>query len=97
LTQLKTRQIVSSLTSKGFREAAGDHQRFIYYFEGRKTEIRTMVSRGSREIGDGLIHAMARQTKLSKEEFVELVSCTLGSIGYAEKLRAVGLDLRPAA
>ena len=96
MTTLKTRQIVQSLSSKGFREVDGNHRRLVYYFGGRKTEVRTKVSHGSKEVSDGLIHAMAQQTRLSKSDFVELITCTLDADGYAEKLRAAGIDLDPA-
>lgn len=97
MTQIKTRIVHSGLLNKGFQEAEGDHRRLIFYFQGRKSEVRTMISHGSREIGDGLIHAMAQQTKLSKSDFVDLVSCTLSTDGYAEKLRASGVNLDPVA
>ncbi|MGD1099618.1 MAG: hypothetical protein ABR888_04665 [Thermoplasmata archaeon] len=95
MTQIKTRLVATGLMNKGFREADGDHRRLIFYFEGRKTEVRTKVSHGSREISDGLIHAMAQQTKLSKGDFIDLVTCTLSEDGYAEKLRASGVNLDP--
>ena len=97
MTQLKPRVVESGLTSKGFRPSEGDHSRFVFHYGGRKTEIRTMVSHNSRDIGDELIHRMARQTRLTKADFVELVSCTLSEEEYVTKLRTAGVDLSPAA
>ena len=97
MTQLKPRTVESNLTRKGFRQTEGDHSRFVFYFEGRKTEIRTMVSHNSRDIGDELIHRMAKQVRLSKNEFVELASCTMGEEAYTARLRAVGVRLEAAA
>ena len=73
MTRLKTRSIVSSLTRKGFVEVDGDHRRFIYYSDGKKTEIWTKVSHNSGDLGEHLIHEMARQTRLSKPDFLALV------------------------
>ncbi len=97
MTQLKPRVVESALTNKGFRRAVGDHMRFVFYHDDRKTEIRTMVSHNSREIGDELIHQMARQTRLTKGDFVELVSCTLSEADYITRLRAAGVNLDPVA
>jgi predicted RNA binding protein YcfA (HicA-like mRNA interferase family) len=97
MTQLKPRVVENALASKGFRVVEGDLHRFVFYFEDKKTEIRTKVSHNSRDLGEELIHLMARQTKLSKGDFVELVSCTLSGEGYVTKLRAAGVRLEPAA
>ncbi len=96
MTQLRPRLVRNALTSKGFRLSEGDHARYVFYFEGRKTDIRTMLSNNSRDIGDELIHRMAVQTRLSKSDFVNLVSCTLSENEYVQKLKAAGVDLNPA-
>lgn len=96
MTQLKPRVVERGLTSKGFRPSEGDHLRFVFYYGGKKTEIRTMVSHNSRDIGDELIHRMATQTRLSKSDFVELISCTLSEVEYIAKLRTAGINLAPA-
>ena len=75
----------------------GDHRRFVYYSEGKKTEIRTMVSHNSRDVGDDLIHQMARQTRLTKSDFVALVECSLSGEGYRAKLVEAGVKLDPAS
>lgn len=97
MTILRARAIVSSLTSKGFREVDGDHKRLVYYSGGKKTEVRTKVSHSSRDVGEDLIHQMAKQTRLSKPEFVDLVECTMAGDVYREKLRSHGVNLEPVA
>lgn len=96
MTRLRPRAIVSSLTSKGFVEVDGDHRRFVYYSGGKKTEIRTKISHNSRDLGEDLIHEMAKQTRLSKMDFVALVECSLSAEGYRSKLLEAGVRLEPA-
>lgn len=97
MTTVKPRIVSAALTNKGFREVDNDHHRFILYHGNQKTEIRTMVSHSSRELGEELIHRMARQLKLSKPDFLELVGCTLGGAEYLQKLRDAGVHLEDTA
>jgi len=90
LTVLKTREIIASLTSKGFVRSNTDHAFLILYVGEKKTSIRTKVSFGQREIGDDLIAKMSRQTKLKKKLFLELIDCQLTADGYLEELRKSG-------
>lgn len=91
MTVLKPRVVISALTSKGFRESEGDHRYLTLYVNGVKQSIWTKVSRGSRKsIGEGLIHQMARQTKLDKPQFLKLVQCPMKSDEYLEILRGKG-------
>lgn len=77
--------IISALTRKGFQRGKGNHKYLIYHhIDGKKSIVKTMVSHGSggQTIGDGLLSQMARQVRLEKESFLELVDCTLDQIGY---------------
>ncbi len=56
-----------------------------------------MVSHNSRDVGDDLIHQMARQTRLTKSDFVALVECSLSGEGYRAKLVEAGVKLDPAS
>lgn len=85
---LDRRAVESALLAKGFRLRESRHRRFIYYAsDGRKTPVWTMVSHGSRrDIGDGLLRTMARQCKLTRREFDDLVACPLSRDQYEAKL-----------
>lgn len=77
--------IIANLTGKGFEVVDGDHIFLVYRrTDGLKTAIRTKVSRGSshKDISDSILGQMAKQVRLSKKTFLELVDCTLNQIGY---------------
>jgi hypothetical protein len=82
--------IVANLTSKGFEIGSGDHIFLIYRrADGQRTAIRTKVSRGTshRDVSDVILGHMAKQVKLPKKSFLELVDCTLGQVGYEELVK----------
>jgi predicted RNA binding protein YcfA (HicA-like mRNA interferase family) len=87
----KVRQVISALKGKGFTEDRdGDHIFLIYEtIEGRKTTIRTRVSHqpGGGDIGDNLLGKMAKQTKLSRRDFEQLVDCYLSREQYDSKIK----------
>lgn len=92
MTTRKVKEVSSRLCGKGFvKNDRSDHCRFLLYVDGRKTRIRTMISHGEREIGEELIHRMAAQLKLSKDEFLDLVDCRLDGEEYAGMLMEKGL------
>jgi len=84
------RDVASSLASKGFRERPGHHRFFHLHVAGKKTRIWTKTSHGCREIHDGLLSAMARQLRLAKREFHDLLECPLSAEEYVRKLRDRG-------
>lgn len=91
MTTRKVKEVSSRLCGKGFvKNDRSDHCRFLLYVDGRKTRIRTMISHGEREIGEELIHRMAAQLKLSKDEFLDLVDCRLDGDGYLWLMRERG-------
>ena len=80
------REINSALCQKGFRrETGGDH---ICYFltddNGNDTDIRTKVSHGvmGETIGVNLISRMARQLRLTKAQFLDLIDCSMDEATY---------------
>jgi predicted RNA binding protein YcfA (HicA-like mRNA interferase family) len=81
------KKVAANLTSKGFTTLEGDHTFYRLYVDGKNTGIRTKISHGEKEIHDGLLAQMAKQTKLVKKEFLELVDCPLTLERYLELLR----------
>ena len=84
----KGREIDLALRKKGFRrEVSGNH---ICYFltdeDGGDTDIKTKVSHGAMgdTLGVNLISLMARQLRLTKMQFLELIDCTLDEDRYRE-------------
>lgn len=82
--------VENSLQKKGFRQVEGDHHHFIYHdSDGKKTKVRTKTSHSKKmkDIPDPLLGQMAKQCKLAKSDFLDLVDCPMDQTQYEEKLR----------
>ena len=79
----------SALIKKGFQADQGDHHWFIYYTrDGQRTTVKTKTSHGStRDLGDSLLGQMARQIRISKALFLDLIDCPLAQDEYEKLLR----------
>lgn len=86
----KTHMVIENLQRKGFRKRQGGDKYFHLYVHGKKTAVFTFVSHGEREIHDGLLGQMAKQTRLVKKEFLDLVDCDLSEADYLKLLRERG-------
>ena len=84
------REVTASLERKGFQKRGGDHAFFHLYVGGRKTIVSTKVSHGEREISDRLLAVMARQVRLTRKQFNDLIDCPLTLEQYVEQLRRQG-------
>ena len=81
--------VEKALLRKGFHSKEGDHHYFIYYnLEGLKTAVFTKTSHTPKmkEIPDTLLAQMAKQCRLSKADFLDLVDCPLYREAYDEKV-----------
>ena len=86
---VKRDKVQAALRKKGFQQTDGEHIFLVYYtVEGKKTPVRTMISRGSkhRDIGPNLVSRMARQCRLNTGDFRRLVNCPLSRSDYEKKL-----------
>jgi hypothetical protein len=90
----KARLVVSGLKNKGFLEDREGHHVFLIYetVAGYRTDVRTRVSHqsGGGDIGDSLLGAMARQVKLGRRDFDQLIDCPLSREAYEAKLAQAG-------
>lgn len=78
MADLRGNKVHRSLSEKGFVPRNGaKHILYHYWYKGKKTQIFTFMSRPPGPLGDNLIAKMAKQTKLSREEFIELAECPL--------------------
>jgi len=89
MSSIKTRDIRTNLIKKGFKEDDKRDHIWLNYIspDGKKTTVRTKISHGKSSIGDPLIAKMAKQTHLSKADFLELVNCTLSGEDYYRQVR----------
>jgi hypothetical protein len=85
----KAAQVSTALTNKGFRKKPkGDHAFFVYYSAAeKKSAVFTKISHGEREITDSLLGKMAKQCRLSRADFDQLIECPLTREAY-EKILA---------
>lgn len=75
MTSFKARDVTGALLRKGMEPARpGDHKRFVR-ITPTGLKITTMVAHGSTGIDDHLITLMARQCRLSRRQFIDLVNC----------------------
>lgn len=80
---IKASKVRRGLEKKGFVLVDGDHYYYHYLSDdGKKTNVWTKVSHGATDIGIPLIKMMAKQTKLSANEFIDLVNCPLSKDKY---------------
>lgn len=93
--RIERSQIKHALTSKGFVETSGsDHDKYIYYSqEGKKTQIITVLSRGSsyKDYNDSLLGRMTHQLKINKAQLIDLINCPLTRDGYEGLLKSRGV------
>jgi len=83
------RKVRRGLLNKGFRESGGDHKFYTFHTRGGlKTSVYTKISHSADDLSDSLLGKMARQSRLSKAEFLSLVDCPLSHEAYELKLIA---------
>ncbi len=84
--------IRAALLRKGFREKANDHWFFYLYVDGKKTAVFTRLSHGSKykTYSDDLVHKVAQQIGLLKDEFLKFVECTINHTQHVGILKAKG-------
>ncbi len=75
MSKRKNRVIQRALLKKGFKQHNSKDIRLTLYHNGKKTRIVTWVSHGTKEISDKLMSIMAKQLKIEKSEFEDLVDC----------------------
>jgi hypothetical protein len=85
-----TQQIRQSLTKKRFIEDKTHHCYFHLYINGKKTSIYTLFSHGKKECGDSLLAKMARELRLKRKDFNDLIDCPLGKEAYIQMLKDMG-------
>jgi len=91
------RDVAAGLQKKGFLLRESHHSFYHLYVDGKKTVIFTRISQGEKEIHDALLGAMARQVKLNRKQFNDLVECPLTLEEYVRLLQRDGAIETPKA
>lgn len=84
------REIATSLQQKGFKKKENDHVFFHLWIDGKKTSVYTKLSHGEKEVSDSLLGMMARQVKLNRRQFDNLIDCPLSAEDYIKLLKDSG-------
>lgn len=83
----KQLDVEAGLRNKGFTQENSHHRYFIYHtLDGRKSRIRTRTSHGDKDIDKSLLRLMARQCRLTYQEFLRLVDCPLSRTDYEARI-----------
>lgn len=88
-----SREIDRALCAKGFavREQKRHRRYFFYLGDGRKSGVSTSMSRTSRRsVGQGLVAFMAKDCRLTNQEFERLIDCPLSQEQYENLLKDRG-------
>ena len=91
MSKRKNDKIMNSLLKKGFEVSNTHHKYLCFYYEGKKTSISTHISHHKAEIGNKLRSLMAKQLKLSVEEFDNLIDCSMSKKELIEKYKEMDL------
>lgn len=90
MSPLDSRKTYNNLLKKGFRESttkSKDHKRVEFWYNGKLTPSRTKLSHNGEELVDYHIREMAKQTYMSKKQFVDFANCSLSEDQYIELLK----------
>ena len=91
MNSIKSHKLKGALKKKGFTERSGTNHA-IYYLvhNGKKQPIFTVVSRSINDYGRQLISTVAREMKLTKEEFKDFCNCPMSQQDYIDVLKKKG-------
>jgi len=88
---IATRVAAASLLKKGFQLSKSDHEKYFFYYEGKKTSLWAKISFGSRELLQREVRGMARTLQLTTQQFTDLLECPMSETDFkrhaADKLK----------
>jgi hypothetical protein len=86
-------KVEAGLQNKGFKKTEGDHHYFVYTtLDGKVTTIKTKTSHTPKmkDIPDNILSLMAKQCRLNKSNFLDLIDCPLRREDYETELKKNG-------
>lgn len=87
--QRDKRKVEQALLKKGFEQDETHHHIFVYRTEaGLLTPIRTRTSHGGKTLDNHLLGEMAKQCRLDRSHFLDLVDCPLSRSAYESSVSA---------
>jgi hypothetical protein len=86
------KDVEGALLRKGFRKKDGDHHYYIYHtLAGKKSRVFTKASHSHKSISDDLLSQMAKQCRLQRQQFFNLLDCPLSQDAYEQILGSQGI------
>lgn len=88
------RKIRKSLKKKGFvMTEGGNHEVYTFEHQGLRTDVSTIISRGSgyKDYGSKLLGGMSDHLNLTKDELLNLIDCPLEQLDYERILISKGV------
>ena len=90
MSPLAKKKLEGVLEQKGFSRSNSRHEKYIFYWEGKKTPVHTVISHGGNEYSDNLLGLVARQLKLTRGQLDNFVECPLTKEDYVILLQNGG-------
>ncbi|MDU9376549.1 hypothetical protein McpSp1_11710 [Methanocorpusculaceae archaeon Sp1] len=89
----KAKKVSAALEKKGFQKLSGNtnHCRYEFYMNGKPSGVKTYLSHNKQEITGDLLAWMSKEMHLSKDEFLEVISCVIGYDELVARYVALGL------
>lgn len=87
MTTIQARKVSTALTGKFGFEVEESHHRIYRFYQDGQLVARTFMSHGARELGDFHIQKMSKQMRLSRQEFLAAIECTLDRDTYCTLIR----------
>ena len=83
----RTSELETALCNKGYAEDNTHRKMYWYYFDGRKTALRTRTSQGERTFDDWLFDQRRKQMgNLSKQQMIDFMECRFTGDMYKQYL-----------
>ncbi|OQA17299.1 MAG: hypothetical protein BWY64_02147 [bacterium ADurb.Bin363] len=91
MSKYLTSDFEKALLKKGFQEYTTHHKMFLFYWKGKKTDIRTRISHGEKDFDDSLLNQRKKQIKLNtKQQIIDFINCPMSKEYYINFLINIG-------
>ncbi len=83
----RTQDFEAALERLGFQRDKTHHNMFWYYYDSRKTSLRTRTSQGEKEFDESMLSMRRRQLgNITKAQFLDLMNGLLTPEAYLQHL-----------
>jgi hypothetical protein len=88
MREISPKNLVKALERKGFQKVGGTkHDHYCFFYNGLRTDIRVVISRGSKHTYSGyLLTLLSQEMYLAKKQLECFIDCSLSEEMYIEHL-----------